>query len=250
MTIVPEQCCEQCGHASLPVLVSLGLAPPCRSGVGIHTTTAFQQKALTICDDLVWRLLVIRERSRKANQKGLESLTFQQLVFTELSFCLRLSCVPKQQRKTPFLNTLLSCKMTSNNVRPTLNPGKVSGETKEVTGSWIKSRQLQQETKKRSSFSHSGGIPKFLRLWWRLSLQVMDTRCQQGTVEKPADFCLSLCWSVFQAEIEHTMYTSCGTLKCCSALVKAAPYCLQQHWSWSRGELRWARSELFLEPHQ
>ena len=53
MAIVSEQCCEQRGHASVPVLVSPGLAPSCKSGVGTQTTTAFQQKALIIYDDLV-----------------------------------------------------------------------------------------------------------------------------------------------------------------------------------------------------
>jgi len=67
-------------------------------------------------------------------------------------------------KKTPIPHYITPLKMSTNNVRPTLTQVKVSGKTKEVVGSWIKSRQVQQETKKGSSFSHLGGIPKFLHL--------------------------------------------------------------------------------------
>lgn len=53
MATVSEKCCEEHGHAPVPVLMSPDLAPPCRSGVGMKTTMAFQQKSLIICDDLV-----------------------------------------------------------------------------------------------------------------------------------------------------------------------------------------------------
>lgn len=213
MTIVLEQCCRQHGNAS----VRLGLAPLCRSGVGIQTTMAFQQKALITCNDLVWRLFFTREWSRKAKQKGLESLTFQQLVFTETNCWL--CYVPNKEN--PIAQFL---EMASDDVKLRLNPVKVSGKTEEVIGSWIKSRQLQQETKKGSPFSHLGRTPKFCHLWWRLSLQVMDTRCHQDTVEKPVDFCLALYWSVFQAEILHITYAGCyfkmflSTGQCCPLL--------------------------------
>lgn len=70
-------------------------------------------------------------------------------------------------KKTPIPQYTTFLKMASNNVRFTLNPVNgqlISGKTKAVIGNWVKNRQLQQETKKGSSLSHLGGIPKFLHL--------------------------------------------------------------------------------------
>lgn len=146
----------------MPWLVSLGLAPPCRSGVGIQSTTAFQQKALTICTNLVWRLFITRECCKvKPERPGIPHM--EQLVFAEMSFWLHLHYVLEQWRKPPFpiLQYTAFIKMASNNVRSSLNLVKVSGKTKEGIGRWKRAGSFSRRLRRDHPSVTQKEIPNF-----------------------------------------------------------------------------------------